>query len=264
MDARKASSEIAQALLSGKKPLIFLDFDGTLAQISRRPDTAKMSRSMRSMLRRLSRHAYVVVISGRKLSDLQRRVAIRGISLAGNHGFEWSAFGSRGYKAVTWGELVALDQARYILRHLVQEFSGASLEDKGFTMSVHYRLVEKMSAVRFRRLVYRSLRAIPSARHLRLQRGKKIIEVRPASEWGKGACAHMLLRKKGARPTMYIGDDETDESAFSALKKHGATIRIGTHPITAAQYRLPNQSAVGVFLRAVLRALDRGDVVPIR
>jgi trehalose-6-phosphatase len=47
--------------------------------------------------------------------------------------------------------------------------------------------------------------------------------------------------------TVYLGDDISDEDAFSVLPE-AITIKVGGLPVTTARYRLPDPTAVHEFL----------------
>ncbi|MCP1362976.1 trehalose-phosphatase, partial [Halomonas sp. BBD45] len=84
--------------------------------------------------------------------------------------------------------------------------------------------------------------------------GKKVFELRPQLPWDKGKAVAWLiealgLAEEGVVP-IYIGDDETDEDAFMALRERGGIgLFVGdTTQDTAASYRLSDTVAVGHFL----------------
>ncbi|NUM89161.1 MAG: hypothetical protein HUU37_08155, partial [Bdellovibrionales bacterium] len=70
------------------RSLYAFDFDGTLAPISPDPASASASATTLDLIRALAGLAPVLVVSGRSVRDLKRRIAIKGIHLIGNHGLE--------------------------------------------------------------------------------------------------------------------------------------------------------------------------------
>jgi alpha,alpha-trehalase len=79
--------EIAR-LLHGKRPVVFLDYDGTLTPIVARPELAVLSNQMRSTLRDLARVHTVAIVSGRDRADVEQLVQIDSLVYAGSHGFD--------------------------------------------------------------------------------------------------------------------------------------------------------------------------------
>ena len=108
------------------------DFDGTLAPIVCDPAAAQMRSSTRTRLARVAALYPCAVISGRSLSDLAPRLAgIELVALIGNHGLEPSTAEERSAAAVSsW---IPLLQAR------LGSIDGVQIEDKGFSVAVHYR-----------------------------------------------------------------------------------------------------------------------------
>jgi trehalose 6-phosphate phosphatase len=88
-----------------------------------------------------------------------------------------------------------------------------------------------------------------------MTRGRKVLEIRPKVDWDKGKALLHLLKALGLdrEPDVvpiYIGDDRTDEDAFSVLRGCGVGILVSTvAKPTAAEYTL--ESPEQVFLQNV-------------
>ena len=98
-----------------------------------------------------------------------------------------------------------------------------------------------------------------AATHRELRRidGKKVYELLPDIDWNKGKAVLWLLEtlelERGKAFPIFIGDDRTDEDAFSALEKRGVGILVSEQPqVTAASYWLNNPEEVERFLRALI------------
>ena len=90
------------------------------------------------------------------------------------------------------------------------------------------------------------------ARHgelFRVNSGRKVFEIVPRTDWHKGAAVRWINSHLGEKPTLtiYLGDDATDEDAFSVLPD-AITVKVGGSPATCARYRLPDPPAVHEFL----------------
>jgi len=77
--------------IGGTKGLfLFLDFDGTLSPLVSDPTQAVLLPGLKRTLTKLATYSTVriMIISGRSLADLRKRVGIPGLIYAGNHGCE--------------------------------------------------------------------------------------------------------------------------------------------------------------------------------
>src|SRR5438552_7031756 len=223
----------------GKRPAVFLDYDGTLTPIVSHPEDAWLSDSMRQTLRSLAARVPVAILSGRDLDDVRGRVHVDGIVYAGSHGFDIAGAGGL-RRELGAAYLSVLDAAETELREALDEIPGAQLERKRFSVAAHYRNVNENDAFR----VALAVDAV-AARHRELRRihGKKIYELLPDIDWNKGKAVSWLLETLGlegrnALP-IYIGDDRTDEDAFRAIDQRGIGIVVAeqSQP-TAARYSL--------------------------
>ncbi|WP_246337527.1 trehalose-phosphatase [Azospirillum oleiclasticum] len=246
------------ASLAGRKPAVFLDYDGTLTPIMPRPDLAVLDVAVRSGIERLAGLCPVAVVSGRDLEDVARLVALPGLVYAGSHGFDIRGPDLRVQIGAEHGP--ALDRAEAALRQDLAGIDGALVERKRFAIAIHTRLVAPQSKPAVADAVHRRAAAEEG---LRVTGGKEIHELRPNVPWDKGRAVLSLLDRLGlaggaVRP-VYIGDDETDEDAFRALAGRGTGIRVMDGPApTAAEWRLRDPGEVAVFLARLADALDLG------
>jgi len=247
-----ALEHVQEIARSGDRLAVFLDYDGTLTPIVSHPEDAWLPESMRQTLRSLAARVPVAILSGRDLDDVRGRVLVDGIVYAGSHGFEIAgAGGLRRELGVAY--LPVLDTAETELREALDEIQGAQLERKHFSVAAHYRNAKENDAFS----VALAVDAV-AARHRELRRmdGKKVHELLPNIDWDKGKAVLWLLEalelERGKVLPIYIGDDRTDEDAFSALEKRGVTILVSEQPqVTAASYWLHNPEEVEEFLQKI-------------
>jgi trehalose 6-phosphate phosphatase len=265
VSALENTDEIASRLQHHTLAL-FLDYDGTLTPIVRRPEDATLSEEMRALLRQLAQHCTVAIVSGRDRQDAEGMVQVENLVYAGSHGFdirgpEGLAMQHEGAKKL----LPELDAAERQLRERITDINGAHVERKRFAIAVHYREVADDNDVEHvEKVVDEVCQEIAG---LRKKGGKKIFEVQPDVEWDKGRAVLWLVQSLGLdKPgmvIMYIGDDVTDEDAFRALRRHdaGIGIRVATPDAsTDAAYYLRDCEEVQQFLQSLLAILQESNV----
>ncbi|MBP2302326.1 trehalose-phosphatase [Azospirillum picis] len=240
------------AALDGRRPALFLDYDGTLAAIAPRPELAVMPDGARAVVRRLAALCPVAFVSGRDLDDLTRMVAVDGLVYAGSHGFDLRGPGLRRQVGVEY--LGDLDTAEGLLRDRLGGFTGVLVERKRFAIAVHTR----QAAPGDKPAVADAVRTLVGEQpRLRLTGGKELYELRPDLPWDKGRAVLALLETLGLQGAdtlpVYLGDDETDEDAFRALAEHGPSggigIRVMEEPApTAATWSLRDPDEAVAFL----------------
>lgn len=253
----------AVALRLGGSPLsVLLDIDGTLAPIAPRPEQAKVPPDTCKALETLIAipDAHVTVVTGRSVADGRRMVPLPGLGVIGNHGFE--VLGEHGEVVSEPAAHSYLDRIATAARRLATlpaEIPGVVLEDKRWTLSVHYRLAARPAVPR----ITDTIRAIATELGLTVTRGKEVLELRPPLEVNKGTAAVLWVRRLAPTPSasvLYIGDDRTDEDAFRELRSaypRAVTVRVGDPEhgeTTAAEFRVETPAEVRDFLVALAAA----------
>lgn len=247
--------------LKDKSILLYLDYDGTLTPIVETPDKAIIPRETKRLLEVLTKKpkCKLAIISGRSLKDLKKMVGIEGIIYVGNHGLEIEGPKMR-FKSPTISRSKGIiKQIKQDLSKEVSEIKGAFVEDKGLTLSLHYRLVDKNEQPRVKNIFDSTLKPYLIRKKVRVTSGKKVFEVRPPVKWDKGKVVLWLLARHhfilgpANLFVFYIGDDTTDEDAFKALKNKGLSILVGEPKPSYAQYYLRTTKEVAKFLERILK-----------
>jgi len=251
-DWNKVSSRIK------KSPQVFLffDYDGTLTPIVSTPEKAKFPKRAKNLVKRLKTHPKftIAIISGRSLKDVKRMVGLKGVVYAGNHGLEIKG------KGVKFLKPVAADAFKPLMKEIsvalckaLGYIDGARVEDKGATLSVHYRLVKEKDISLVKNRFERVVTPFVRSKKVRLSSGKKVLEVRPNLDWHKGKAVLMLLKGKKKTLPLYLGDDVTDIDAFRAIKGKGISIFVGSpKKRTSADYFLKDPKDVERFIEKLL------------
>lgn len=242
--------------------LLMSDYDGTLTPIVDSPEAATLSTRTREVLQSLAntRGLTVGIISGRALNDLKARVGVHGVVYAGNHGLEIEGPGLSFIAPLAEEVRPVLRLLHTMLSRGLAPVRGASVEDKGLTLTVHYRQVEDDQHERVGSIFEQFVSAARFAGKVRTTKGKKVLEVRPPIRWDKGKAVGMLMERFGkpgggrkALP-LFLGDDITDEDAFRVVEQHGGiSVYVGEdNPKSAARYYLRSPDEVQEFLQGLL------------
>jgi trehalose 6-phosphate phosphatase len=225
-----------------RAPLILgFDYDGTLAPLVASPSKAVMRTSTARLLRALARRYPCAIVSGRGRRDLQRRVRVPGMhALIGSHGVEpWDATPRTAALVSGWREALA--------EHL-PPVSGIVLEDKTYSLALHYRQCRVPG--RARRAI---LKAASSLQGARIVTGKLVVNVVPVHSPHKGEALRRIRAQLGCARAFYVGDDHTDDDVFN-FRSSGRLlgVRIGRRRSAAPPWYLPDQRDIDELLQFLI------------
>jgi trehalose 6-phosphate phosphatase len=255
-------------LLRRPRAGLITDIDGTISPIMARPEEAIVLPEAREALMGLKDAlAMVAVVTGRGVADARAMVGVDGLIYVGNHGLE--VWGTNGPELVPearpWVPRLAavLDEVARLVE--AKSFTGVIIENKGATASLHYRLAPDPDATRRGLLEILARCAITSG--LRLEEGRRVINLLPPLMVSKGSAVTWLAREHNLQRLVYLGDDVTDAHAFRALgvlrhASHLETLGIGViGPETPPEIRqladaaVPSVTAAAALLSGVLEGL---------
>jgi trehalose-phosphatase len=241
-----------------------LDVDGTLAPLALHPSLATVPSETRRLVAGLaSRQAVTVaLVSGRAAHDARRLVAVENVWVIGNHGAE--LMDPSGDIAVD-PEIARFGQRMVVaaraLQPLLAPLRGVYLENKGWTLSVHYRAADEAIVPRLRAAVEGEV----ERNGLRMTVGKMVFEIRPPVRIDKGTAVYRLARELGAlgddASLLFAGDDVTDEDAFRILRSRiprAVTVHVGADGTTAAEFRVASTGDIHALLLRITRLVDEG------
>ena len=225
--------------------LYAFDFDGTLAPIVADPAHARAADRVLLPLTQLARRVPVAVVSGRAQRDLIERLPCEIAYLVGNHGNEGLPVEP---DATGLEETCKRWRASLDARLTVMEGQGVRLEDKGRSLSLHYRATpDPAAASAFLRSVAHSLRPQPTVID-----GKMVLNLLPPGAMTKFEALRLLARHEGVDHVLFVGDDDTDEIVFQRAPRHWTTVRIDPHGETAARFCLDDQANIEILLAHLL------------
>ena len=246
--------------------LVAVDIDGTLAPIAPTPEAASVPPETRRILTTLAARPGVSLafVTGRAASDGARLAGIPTSWIIGNHGMECiDPAGAVRVNPRVEPYAAKIAEAHEQLGALPGEVPGVILENKRWTLSVHYRLAARDNVPQ----VEAAVREIATQLSLRMTLAKEIYELRPPVAINKGTAIIELANLLGVfegrslrGSVLYAGDDSTDEDAFRLLRERSAesvTVHVGhgqygTDTATAAEYLVPDPPALRELLEWLL------------
>ena len=221
--------------------MLAFDFDGTLAPLVDSPARAAMRPSTRRLLRLACRLYPCIVITGRTRQDTVGRLRnIDVCRVVGNHGAEPSPHGDAMRRRVR--QWIPALTARLGRRQ------GVFIEDKGFSVALHYRQARERNATR--RVVFSAARALDD---VRLIGGKLVVNCLVPGARHKGLALERERTHFACDTVIYVGDDETDEDVFQ-IDRPGQllSVRVGRRKTSAASYFIRNQAEIDKLLERLV------------
>jgi trehalose 6-phosphate phosphatase len=237
----------APVLLNTQQAAYFLDLDGTLAPIVSDPDLASVDAQTRAAVEGLHQKTKgaIAIISGRPLIDIDQLMHKACTAVSAEHGAVTRFSDGSIYLAPSTYALVA--RITEIINRLImaQGLRGLFIEIKKTGVALHYRTQPHLyiDAVHIMR------HALRSQTLFTLSEGHLVIEAKLTPN-NKGTAVRSLMQSPpfiGRIPVM-IGDDNTDESAFSVVNAMGGiSIKVGSGQ-SQANYRLADTTSVKTWL----------------
>ena len=194
---------------------LITDVDGTISQIAPKSQQAKVSPLCHYYLSDLChRLALVAAISGRAAIDIKNMVKIEGMVYIGNHGLERLAEGHSQFQKEAQGYTGVIKAAIAELTPLLS-IEGISIDNKGITASIHYRLCHEPQSAE--REILKAVAALSQVSSLRVIKERMSIDLLPPVAVNKGTAVLDLIQEYHLQGGIYLGDDLTDVDAFKAL-----------------------------------------------
>lgn len=266
-DLKRSRSEkhpiLSKRLISGErrkllkdfieKPrkLIVLDYDGTLAEFSDKPQDAGPDAEVLEILKDLSSHGNneVFIISGRDRSTLDEWFMDTDVKLCAEHGALIKVNG-KDWKPTVPMETDWMVPIRNLLEVYTERTPGSFVEEKEYSLVWHFRKTNpEMGSIRSRELMG-DLLDLTSNTDLSIMEGNKVIEIKKAGV-NKGTIVTRLMEENDWDLVLALGDDITDEEMFKVMPEKGYSIKVGLQP-TNARYNLESVTEVRSLLKELM------------
>lgn len=222
---------------------LFLDFDGTLADLAPQPDAVRIAGDLVPLLRQLSSHlgGGLAVVSGRRLNDLDEFLSPLQLPTAAEHGAQRRLADGR----LAGVEPPDLEPTIRAASALADRHAGLRLEIKTAAVALHYRHAPELEALCRHVMSEAAIRT----RGVELLHGKFVFEVKPAGvSKGTAIAAFMRDAPFAGRVPVFAGDDVTDEAGFSVVQSLGGFgVKVG-EGLTLANHRCASPTALRQWL----------------
>jgi trehalose 6-phosphate phosphatase len=195
---------------------VLLDIDGTLLDLMPTPREVWVPPGLAKTLRRLHERTggALAMVSGRSLNDIDLIFAPDQFPVVGGHGAEMRIRGDS--EAVATHAPPMDKELKRRLAAIAKLSPGILLEDKGYSLALHYRL-----APHAEKAIYAAVSLIradlPNA-PIEVLPGKCVCEIKHAGFTKATGVRELMTHEpfRGRRP-FFIGDDVTDESVFAIM-----------------------------------------------
>jgi len=257
---QEVSPETLDPFIGASQAAFFLDYDGTLAEIKKRPEDALPDAEIKDLFGRLeaAKNLDVYIISGRKKEDMDRWFARNDFNLIAEHGYyykhhnaaHWIVFDTR-------ADLLWKDRIIDVFQLYTGMTPGSSIEEKTSSVVWHYRNSDpEFGTWKANQLVaelYEMLSNLP----VEIHHGQKIVEV-GSIQLNKGMALGHFVQLNQYDAVLCAGDDETDESMFRYAEDNDQILSIfvgDRRAATAAKFRVSSPRAFRAFLTDALQKL---------
>lgn len=245
-------SRLIRRYREAKRRLLFLDYDGSLVPFSENYQDARPPKSLMGLLESLGsdKHNDVVLISGRKASELDSWFGGLPINLVAEHGAAVKKAGNRSWKTLEkvdthWKKILLPELEKYAAKT-----PKARVEVKPHSLVWHYRASPPYYAQKHTVTIKRTFKPLLKRHGLQMMQGNKALEIKNP-RISKGAAAGSWLGR-GHDFVLFIGDDATDEELFEVLPESAYGIKVGRGR-TAARFRLSGTGDVLKLLRSLAK-----------
>lgn len=233
--------------LDARKSALFLDFDGTLAELAPQPEAVHVPDELIALLSQLSvaLDGALAMVSGRRLSDLDTFLAPLHLPAAAEHGAECRLASGERHS----GPRPPLGHVLRVAQALADQHAGLRMERKSAALALHYRHAPELEAL----CLAAMSKAVLRSPGLELLHGKCVLEAKPAGvDKGRAIAAFMAEPPFAGRLPVFAGDDTTDEAGFAWVQAAGGEgVKVGSG-LSLAHHRCPDPLALRDWLAASL------------
>lgn len=231
---------------------LFLDFDGTLAEIAPRPDAVVVPPAVIALLQGLAERlgGALAIVSGRRLADLDHFLAPLQLPAAAEHGALRRLASGR----LTESRPPDLGYVTGVAEELASHYPGLHMERKTSSVALHYRQQPGLAQTCLAAMA----EACERTPGTELLHGKCVVEVKPLGvDKGLALACFMKEPPFAGRQPWFAGDDLTDEPGFEWVRgAGGTTLKVGAGA-SLAQHRMEGPAQLRAWLAESAAAMAR-------
>jgi trehalose 6-phosphate phosphatase len=199
---------------------LLLDIDGTIVDVAVTPGSVVVSETLIGSLKELYRKCggALALVSGRLISDIDALFAPLRLPAIGAHGAEMRLAADAPVSARTADAIG--EGIRKLVAAAADVDPRVTLEDKSWSLAVHYRLAPHVEDTLKSKIA--AVMARVGVPELEVMHGKAVIEIK-SNHFSKGAAVRELMKHPPFlhRRPVFVGDDTTDETVFEILPPLG-------------------------------------------
>jgi trehalose 6-phosphate phosphatase len=249
------------SLSGARSPHLLLDYDGTLADFRINRFEARPWAGIRELLQIIQKdnRTRLIIITGRPAAEINPMLQLaRPVEVWGLHGAErLLPDGRREMQEAPPEAREKLDELREQLR---RNAFGGLFEDKPNAVVMHWRGHPARQARHIEQKTRQLFEPAAQVSGLSLLEFEAGVELRVGRDKG-GAVETIVEHTKAGTPTVYVGDDLTDEAAFLAINRlhnpHLSVLMRRNWRPTAAEMWLQPPDGLRWFLREWEKAVNR-------
>jgi trehalose 6-phosphate phosphatase len=218
---------ISTMALDLRELAVLLDVDGTILDFAPTPLEVRVPPPLHETLMRLHdrTNGALAFVSGRPLEELDHIFAPLRLPAIGGHGAEMRITADTHPLSTRRAPLLACVRRKFAA--LADARPGVVVEDKGYSLALHYRCAPEQEA-ELHSAAATIWASLPTAA-IELLSGKSVIEIKQTG-FNKGSAVRELMSHApftGRRP-LFVGDDVTDRDVFALLRnRDGIAISVG-------------------------------------
>jgi trehalose-phosphatase len=180
------------------------------------------------LLQKLTAHPKIwpAIISGRRLAHIEKLVPIPGIWRAGSYGIELRVPNGEKVERISFKQIrPTLEQLKPVWEALIDGREGFYLEDKGWSLAIHAKFADDISAKQVLRSAREKGMLSFRGSTFNILGGYKFLEIAPSAANKANTVAFIIeqLPEKNLLP-IYLGDDDKDEQAFPVVRDRGGLV----------------------------------------
>jgi trehalose 6-phosphate synthase/phosphatase len=214
---RARDLRLAERVRGAHRPLLMVDYDGTLQDHVRVPALATPAPGVREFLAEAAKVARTYVVSGRPAVVLDQWLGDLGVGLVCEHGLAIRHPGGSWSEPPHFDARVLEEIAEPLMRDFCDRTPGSRVEKKAASLAWHHRGSDpKLGAWRANELI-NQLEGRLSGQAFSVLMGARVVEVRHVTMTKAAAVGAILAANSECDFVLAAGNDRTDEDMFQAV-----------------------------------------------